>query len=67
MNCTLREKWCFASTYVAKKNKKLLQNVLLLYFATASYFSQLYMSLPKTIFLVVASEVFELILGNIDW
>jgi hypothetical protein len=46
MNCTLREKWCFASTYVAKKNKKLLQNVLLLDFETARFvfFSAIYVA-----------------------
>jgi hypothetical protein len=35
---TYLKKWFFAVTYVAETNKKLLQNILLLDFATILYF-----------------------------
>jgi hypothetical protein len=37
---SLQEKRLLAATFVAEKNTKLLQNVLLLDFATILYFSQ---------------------------
>jgi hypothetical protein len=48
----IRDKWFLAATYVTEKNKKLVQNILLLDFATILYFSQRHMPLPKSIFLV---------------